>query len=679
MQRKIIAAVIFSTLLITSAALVSASKLKDVKLADKVDNDGDGYISKFSIEITANTKINEKGEDYDKQFWMSKGDPAFAIDFATPIGPVESGAYKDIGFKDGEQTHKVWFEVGDFEKRKTDPDEFKLAKEKTMIMKDITSGKVPLKTIVVKYVESDMAGLDAGLKDESIASKPLRIGETWLEHPNNDKSKPVTIRSNPGGATLYVNGEEKGKTEWNGQLPIDLYEREGMTKIKLEKEGYQTLSTKAEIRPPTDERFQLKKIKKPIVVDSQPQGATVRVNGQKIGETPLSKEYWVNEEFDVRVEMDGYETVSFEDVSAPWQKTVGLKSTEENTSETNDTNDTSGSYNLGTLPGMYTYDTYTDLTSQLDYQYYNDLITQLPSLAGFLVAKFTAAPMTANVDEEIEFDAAASYYTRGNITTYEWDFGDGETATGETTTHSYDSAGTYTVELMVEDASGNTTTATKQITVKNLKPKPQFIVSSKRIETGTSVVFDADLSQDADGTITSYEWDFGDGNTDTGEKVSHAFSSSGDYIVELEVEDNSGVSETLTKQITVREPNNPPNPSFAISDTNPQSGTSVSFDASNSNDDGSIESYYWSFGDGESGEGQQASHSYRGNGTYTVKLTAVDDDGESANTTKTLVVKGDSDDAGNETADETDSNEESEEESGFMMIVRGLCRLVGIC
>jgi PKD repeat protein len=80
-------------------------------------------------------------------------------------------------------------------------------------------------------------------------------------------------------------------------------------------------------------------------------------------------------------------------------------------------------------------------------------------------ATFSYAPIDPEVDETIEFDAAASGDEDGTIETYEWDFGDGTTATGLETTHSYSTDGDYTVSLTVTDDDGLTDTATQTVTV----------------------------------------------------------------------------------------------------------------------------------------------------------------------------------------------------------------------
>jgi PKD repeat protein len=71
---------------------------------------------------------------------------------------------------------------------------------------------------------------------------------------------------------------------------------------------------------------------------------------------------------------------------------------------------------------------------------------------------------TVNVGTTVSFDAGASSDNLGVIS-YEWDFGDGTTGTGKTTTHTYASQGSYTVTLTVKDSAGNSAADTMTVTV----------------------------------------------------------------------------------------------------------------------------------------------------------------------------------------------------------------------
>lgn len=85
--------------------------------------------------------------------------------------------------------------------------------------------------------------------------------------------------------------------------------------------------------------------------------------------------------------------------------------------------------------------------------------------------------------------------------------------------------------------------------------------------------------------------------------------------------------------------NQPPSASFSVSSEDPRAGTSVSFTASASDPDGSIESYNWEFGDGSSGSGSSVSHTYQNSGSFAVQLTVVDDEGATSTASRSLDVQ----------------------------------------
>lgn len=69
---------------------------------------------------------------------------------------------------------------------------------------------------------------------------------------------------------------------------------------------------------------------------------------------------------------------------------------------------------------------------------------------------------------------------------------------------------------------------------------------------GLVVTVDGSGSSDADGTIASYSWDFGDGGTATGATpAAHTYATGGTYVVKLTVTDNDGASNSTTSNITV--------------------------------------------------------------------------------------------------------------------------------
>jgi len=142
--------------------------------------------------------------------------------------------------------------------------------------------------------------------------------------------------------------------------------------------------------------------------------------------------------------------------------------------------------------------------------------------------------------------------------------------------------------------------------------------------------FDGTGSTDPDGTIVSYDWDFGDGSTDSGATVSHSYEDLGSHTATLTVTDNEGLTATTTAEVTVT--NAPPVASFAVDCDWPD----CDFDGTGSTDDGTIVTFDWDFGDGTSATGANVSHTYDGPGDYDVTLTVTDNDGATHDTTTTV-------------------------------------------
>jgi PKD repeat protein len=165
----------------------------------------------------------------------------------------------------------------------------------------------------------------------------------------------------------------------------------------------------------------------------------------------------------------------------------------------------------------------------------------------------TAAFTPTAAGLKVSVDAAASTDPDGTIQSYAWTFGDGGTATGVTATRTYAAAGTYSVKLTVTDDRGGVATKTTSVTVAPA-PNQAPVAAFTPTATGLSVAVDGSASTDADGTIQSYAWTFGDGGTATGATATHAYAAAGTFDVILTVTDNSGATTSVTKQVTVTAP-----------------------------------------------------------------------------------------------------------------------------
>jgi len=175
----------------------------------------------------------------------------------------------------------------------------------------------------------------------------------------------------------------------------------------------------------------------------------------------------------------------------------------------------------------------------------------------------------------------------------------------------------------------------------NRAPIARFSAS---VLTGTApllVSFDASDSYDPDGSIVTYEWDFGDGAEDTGVTPTHTFTTTTvqTFTVTLTVTDNSGATATATQTIEVLPAgstgSNPPTARFSATPSYGNSPLTVQFDASLSYDaDGTITVYAWDFGDDTTGAGKTISHTFTSVATtnITVTLTVTDTNGATGST-----------------------------------------------
>jgi PKD repeat protein len=250
-------------------------------------------------------------------------------------------------------------------------------------------------------------------------------------------------------------------------------------------------------------------------------------------------------------------------------------------------------------------------------------------------------PYSGTVNVAMTFDGSASTDSDGSIVSYSWNFGDGNTATGVSPTHTYLAAGTFNVTLTVTDDVGDTGTNTTTATIGQGNQPP--VADANGPYSGTvnvALTFDGSASTDPDGTIVSYNWDFGDGNSGTGATPTHTYTTANTYNVTLTVTDNMNASDSAgtTAKIVPVVVNQPP-----VADAGgPYTGTAgvaLTFDGSGSSDpDGTIVSYSWDFGDGNTGTGVSPSHTYGANGNYTVSLTVTDNQSATGSTTTTASI-----------------------------------------
>lgn len=154
----------------------------------------------------------------------------------------------------------------------------------------------------------------------------------------------------------------------------------------------------------------------------------------------------------------------------------------------------------------------------------------------------------------ISFSSAGSSDPDGTIVGFAWDFGDGAEGSGPAPTRTYAEPGTFNVTLTVTDDVGATATDQAQVTVTEPAPNDPPVAEANGPYEGTvgsPIGFTSAGSDDADGTIVEFAWDFGDGGSGMDPNPTHTYAEPGTFNVTLIVTDDRGASATDNAEVTV--------------------------------------------------------------------------------------------------------------------------------
>lgn len=243
-------------------------------------------------------------------------------------------------------------------------------------------------------------------------------------------------------------------------------------------------------------------------------------------------------------------------------------------------------------------------------------------------ARFEPDSSSAEAGREITFNASES---TGDISSYEWSFGDGTGASGEEVAHAYEHSGTYEVELTVTDENGASDTATRTVEVTQPGPTAE-LVAPETAEAGETVTLDASGSETGDDP--SYTWyvDREEVSGADGPTLDVTFDEPGTHDVRVEVTDGGG-TDVAEAEIEVE------GDLEALADADPttvEPGETVTFDGGGSA--GDVAEYRWDFGDGTTATGENPAYAFEDPGQYLVELVVEGEHGDTDSDTVTVTV-----------------------------------------
>jgi gliding motility-associated-like protein len=255
------------------------------------------------------------------------------------------------------------------------------------------------------------------------------------------------------------------------------------------------------------------------------------------------------------------------------------------------------------------------------------------------------ADFTVNAENCLQtatvFNSTSNPLAGNTITDWFWDFGNGNTATGANPAYTYPAAGTFTVRHWIRTDKGcNSDTMTKTVTI---NPLPTASFTSSTPLCATEGISFSDGSTANAGTLTAWNWSFGDATGATTQNPTHIYTTPGTYTVSLNSISSKGcVSPPFTRQITVSPL---PRPGFIVPEVC-LTDTYAQFTDTSRIATGSISSWLWNFGNPASGANntstqQNPQHSYTAIGNYIVTLTVTGNSGCTATLTSPITVNGD--------------------------------------
>ncbi|WP_315820659.1 PKD domain-containing protein [Paraflavitalea speifideaquila] len=304
-----------------------------------------------------------------------------------------------------------------------------------------------------------------------------------------------------------------------------------------------------------------------------------------------------------------HNTVSFQNVSTTtpvsttWDFGNGLQSTTLNGSSTYD------------LAGNYTIKL-TNVYDQCLDSFSRRLVVVDKPVVNFTSLATTAckAPLTVNLQ-----DASP------DATSWQWNFGDGNTSTLQNPSHQYNAEGSYDVTLTITSRQGCTNSLTQPAFVRIIKPTVAF----GNAPTGgcaATFTFTPTANVNAIDGVLTYFWEYGDGfiaTTTTPTGPTHAYPTPGNYTIKLTITTRGGCTESV-QLIDGIKVGTLPVANFSVAPTDACASDAINFTdlSTPTTPPGAVDEWLWNFGDGSTSNQRHPTHIYADSGFYNVTLTA---------------------------------------------------------
>ncbi len=237
----------------------------------------------------------------------------------------------------------------------------------------------------------------------------------------------------------------------------------------------------------------------------------------------------------------------------------------------------------------------------------------LISFAQAPTAQFTATPLSICLGESVTF-TNTSIAGSSPITSYNWNFGDGNSATTQNTSHTFTSTGTFTITLVVTDQNNLADSEVKinYITV-NPNPVSQFLITNNGCTLPSNVTF---TNQSSVGANFIYAWNFGNTQSSTLQNPpAISYSTTGIFNVNLNVTNTTtGCHNSFSNSLTIS--------TFTTAFTAQDSACVGSSISASDNSTIGVNAWNWNNGNGTTSTSQNPTFTYNTPGTYTISLTS---------------------------------------------------------